>query len=84
MKNSLLAVVVVGLALTACRSAPMGVEAGPGGVFRSTLTVRGETLVVEGKGGRLLVAGEDRGPVESGDWVTVEWDGEVRINGVAR
>ena len=84
MKKRLLAFGVVGLALISCRSAPLGVEAGPAGGFRSTLTVRDETLVVEGKDGRLLVAGEDRGPVQSGDWVTVDWDGEVRVNGVAR
>ena len=87
MKKMLLALLLAGLVgsgLSSCRSAPLGIEAGPGGVFQSTLTVQDEAFVVEGKNGRLLVGGEDRGAVQSGDWVTVDWDGKVRVNGRAR
>ena len=87
MKTRLLALLLVGavgVGLSSCRSTPLAIEAGPGGVFRSTLTVDNKTFVIEGKDGRLLVGGEDRGAVRSGDWVTVDWNKKVRVNGVVR
>ncbi|MEM7311369.1 MAG: hypothetical protein AAF682_32190 [Planctomycetota bacterium] len=72
------------LAVSACRTPPATTEAGPDGLFRVELTINEKSLVAEGKEGRLLVQGEDRGPVQEGDIVTFDWDGEVRVNGKRR
>tara|TARA_R110002072_G_scaffold25443_1_gene84946 strand:+ start:19121 stop:19375 length:255 start_codon:yes stop_codon:yes gene_type:complete len=70
--------------LAGCRTAPVGVEAGPNGVLSATLTINDDKILVEGRDGSLFVNGEVRGEVREGDWVTVDWDGSVQVNGKLR
>ena len=70
--------------LAGCSSAPVGVEAGPNGVLSASLTINDDKVLVEGRDGSLLVNGEVRGDVREGDWVTVDWDGAVHVNGRPR
>ena len=84
MKTRSLALLIVGTLLAGCRSAPIGVEAGPNGKFSARLTSNDTKITVEGRDGNLFVDNQARGQVREGDWVTVDWDGTVHVNGKPR
>ena len=73
MKRILLLAGLLVCGLASCRSVPIRLEVGTNGVFKAWLSSNGEGFVVMGEDGRLLIDGEDRGPIAGGDRVTIDW-----------
>ncbi|MBL8727707.1 MAG: hypothetical protein JNM25_04695 [Planctomycetes bacterium] len=84
MLTKLVPFCLLALVGSACRTPPVGIETGPDGRFLAVLSESGREIRVEGHDGRLLVDGVDRGPIGQGSWVTVAWDGVVRVDGEVR
>jgi len=83
MKRLLLPLLLVA-ATAGCRSAAITFQAGNNGEFETRISIDENAVVVTGKDGRLLINGEDRGPIHEGDKVTVYSNGAVRVNGHSR
>ena len=84
MKRTLMLAGLLACSLASCRGTPITLSVGTNGVFEARLSINDEVFVVAGKDGRLLIEGEDRGPIKEGDRVTVDWNHDVRVNGVKR
>lgn len=76
--------VVLLVALGGCRTPPVGFGIGKTGEASARLTCNQKVIEAKVVKGQLTVDGVDRGTVQPGDWVTLDWDGTVRVNGSAR
>lgn len=70
--------------LAGCSAAPIGIEVGADGTFAASVRANDTMTRVAGRDGGLFINSEARGDVREGDWVTIDWDGTVHVNGKPR
>jgi hypothetical protein len=85
MSRTLSFILVLFLTLGACASRKYVLQTEVGAEFpHLDLTVSGQPLVLEGIEGRLIINGNDYGPLEEGDRLQMDAYGVVYINGRRR